>query len=149
MPDKLRAQGLVNVIVRVLLRTPGFDRVAGKYLITLHVTGRKSGKRYHVPVAYIEHDGDLLIGTAFAWARNLRTGDTIDVRHRGKPSTTDVHVHTSEADVTKLYGVIARGNSNFAGFNHITVDADGNPDEADLHQCWKDGARVLRLTPRP
>jgi deazaflavin-dependent oxidoreductase (nitroreductase family) len=148
VPDKSRAQGLVNIVVRTLLRTPGVGRVAGRYLLTLPVTGRKTGKRYHVPVAYIDHEGDILIGTAFPWARNLRTGDTVTVRHRGSPTTADVHVHTSEDEVTGLYGVIARTNHNFAGFNRITLDAQGNPDEADLHKCWREGARVLRLIPR-
>jgi len=61
----MRAQGLVNILVRTLLRTPGVGRVAGRYLLTLPVTGRRTGKRYHVPVAYIDHEGDILIGTAF------------------------------------------------------------------------------------
>jgi deazaflavin-dependent oxidoreductase (nitroreductase family) len=144
----MRAQGLVNILVRTLLRTPGVGRLAGKYLLTLPVTGRKTGKRYHVPVAYIDHEGDILIGTAFAWARNLRTGDTVTVRRRGTPTTADVRVHATEDEVADLYGVIARTNHHFAGFNRIALDAQGNPSDADLHKCWREGARVLRLTPR-
>src|SRR4051794_11342285 len=91
----LRMQGLVNVMVRALLRTPGISRGIGRYLITLHVVGRKSGKHYDVPVAYVEHEGDLLIGTPFAWARNLRTGDTVPVDYQGARTTAAVRVHTS------------------------------------------------------
>jgi hypothetical protein len=50
--------------------------------------------------------------------------------------------------MSMLYRVIAHANHNFAGFNRITLDAQGNPSEADLHRCWREGARVLRLTPR-
>lgn len=46
-------------------------RGIGKALITLYVVGRKSGRHYTVPVAYVPHDGALLFGTPFGWGRNL------------------------------------------------------------------------------
>jgi hypothetical protein len=55
-------------------------------------------------------------------------------------------VHTSQDDVTTLYGVIARANRNFAGFNDITFDGRGDPSDVDLFNAWREGARVLRLT---
>jgi len=144
----LRVQGLVNVVVRTLLRLPGISRGIGRYLITLHVVGRKSGKRYDVPVAYVPYEGDLLVGTPFTWARNLRTGDTVPVDYRGRRTTAAVRVHTGEAEVVSLYEVIARANRNFANFNKISFDAAGNPSEEDLRRCYRTGARVIRLTVR-
>src|SRR4051794_40081319 len=70
----LRFQGFTNRIIRTLLATPLLARAIGKKLVTLYVVGRKSGKRYTVPVAYTPDDHAMLIGTQFAWARNLRTG---------------------------------------------------------------------------
>ena len=64
----LKAQNLVNRIIRGLLRTPLLSRLAGRRLVTVYVTGRTSGRRYAVPVAYTRHEGDLLIGTPFGWA---------------------------------------------------------------------------------
>jgi hypothetical protein len=49
----MRAQGLVNLAVRGLLRTPGLSRIIGSRLVTLYVVGRKSGRRYTVPVSYL------------------------------------------------------------------------------------------------
>ena len=60
----MRAQGLVNLVVRGLLRTPGLSQIIGSRLITLYVVGRKSGRRYTVPVSYLTHGDDLLIGTS-------------------------------------------------------------------------------------
>ena len=60
----VRAQGLVNLAVRGLLRTPGLSRVTGRRLVTLYVAGRKSGRRYTVPVSYLAQGDDLLIGTS-------------------------------------------------------------------------------------
>jgi hypothetical protein len=85
----LRFQGLANAIVRGLSRVPLLSRVVGERLITLYVVGRKSGKRYTVPVAYTRHEGALLIGSPFGWGRNLRTGQPIEVRYKGRRRTAE------------------------------------------------------------
>jgi hypothetical protein len=50
----LPLQKLVNPVVRGVLRAPLLSRLAGKRLITLYVTGRKTGRRFNVPVAYTD-----------------------------------------------------------------------------------------------
>jgi deazaflavin-dependent oxidoreductase (nitroreductase family) len=146
--EKLAFQGLANRIVNCLLRTPVLSRLAGRRLITLYVVGRRSGKRYAVPVSCMRHEGALLIGSPFAWGKNLRTGEPVEVRYLGQRRTADVVVLTDEASVVANYAVIARGNGSFARFNKIGFDRDGNPDPADLRLAWAAGARVFRLTLR-
>jgi hypothetical protein len=141
-------QGLANRIVRGLLRTPLVCRVVGNRLITPYVVGRRSGRRYAVPVAYTRHEATLLIGTPFAWGRNLRTGEPVEIRFKGTRRTADVLVSTDEAGVVELYAVMARDNHQFAKFNKIGFDQNGNPNPADLHLAWAAGARAIRLTPR-
>jgi len=144
----MRFQGAANAVVRTLSRVPLLSRVVGERLITLYVVGRRSGKRYAVPVAYTRHDGVLLIGSPFAWGRNLRTGEPIEVRYKGKRRRADVVVHTDEADVVADYTIIARDNRNFADFNKIGFDEHGDPSANDLHLAWAAGARSFRLTLR-
>jgi hypothetical protein len=143
----LALQGLANRLVLVLLRTPLLCRAIGARLVVLHVVGRKSGRRYIVPVAYTGHDGDLLIGTPFAWGRNLRTGEPLEIRLKGQLRRADVQVFTDEAGVTEHYAAMARDNRNFAKFNKIGLDQDGNPDPSDLRLAWAAGARAFLLTP--
>ncbi len=144
----LRFQGLANRVVRGLLRTPLICRVAGRRLVTVHVVGRKSGRHFTVPVAYTRHDGALLIGTPFGWARNLRTGTPVTIRLQGRLLEADVEVFADERAVVEAFAVMARDNRQFASFNRIGVDAAGTPDPADLHLAWAAGARAIRLTPR-
>jgi hypothetical protein len=144
----LATQGLVNQIVRGLLHTPGLSKVVGSRLLTVYVTGRKSGRHYTLPVAYTRYDGALLIGTPFAWGRNLRTGEPVEILLQGKKRLADVQVFKDEADVAKAYTVICKDNRNFAQFNKIGIGADGEPDPDDLHAAWAAGARAFRLTPR-
>jgi deazaflavin-dependent oxidoreductase (nitroreductase family) len=143
----LAFQGLANRVVRGLLRTPLLCRVVGNRLITVYVVGRKSGRHYTVPIAYTHHEGVLLIGTPFAWGRNLRSGEPVDIRLKGKRRPADVQVFTDEAGVVEQYAVMARDNHNFAKFNKIGLDPAGNPSGSDLHLAWAAGARAVQLTP--
>lgn len=141
-------QNVGNRIVRGMLRTPLLCRLAGSRLVTLYIVGRKSGRHYTVPVAYTRSEGDLLIGTPFGWGRNLRTGEAVAIRLKGRRRLADVEVFTDERAVTDAYGVMCRDNRTFAKFNGVGLDAAGNPDQTDLHLAWAAGARAFRLTPR-
>ncbi len=146
--ETMAMQAVANRVVRGLLRTPLLSRAVGARLVTVYVTGRKSGRRYTVPVAYTRQGDDLLIGTPFGWGRNLRTGEPVQVRLKGRLREADVRVYSGEAEVTAAYAAMCRDNKQFAKFNKVGFDADGNPDPSDLHLAWMAGARAFRLTPR-
>ena len=144
----LPLQGLVNRVIRGLLRTPLLCRLVGKRLITVYVVGRKSGRRYAVPVAYTCRNGTLLVGTQFAWVRNLRTGEPVQIRLAGRRRSADVQVVADETGVVGHFAFMARDNHQFAKFNNIGFDQRGDPRPGDLHLAWAAGARVALLTPR-
>lgn len=144
----LPGQRLVNLVVRGLLRTPGISSLIGSRLLTLHLAGRKSGRRYSVPVAYLADGDDLLLGTSAGWRHNLRAGQPVAVRHGGKHRWADVTTYTKESDVVMAYARMARSNPTFAKFNGIRLSDDGEPDKSDLHLAWLGGARAIRLTLR-
>jgi hypothetical protein len=141
-------QRVVNLLVRGLLRTPGLAPIVGGRLVTLYVVGRKSGRRYSVPVAYIADGNDLLIGTSSWWGRNLRTGEPVAIRLKGDRRRAGVEVSTKEPEVVLAYAHMARVNPTFAKFSNIHVSEDGEPDRHDLHLAWAGGARAIRLTPQ-
>jgi len=144
----LPVQRLVNRVIRGLLCTPVLSGLVGKRLLTVYVVGRKSGQHYAIPVAYTRRDGTLLVGTQFAWVRNLRTGEPVDIRLAGKRRSADVQVVADEAGVVELLAFMARDNRQFAKFNKIGFDQRGNPSSNDLHLAWAAGGRVVVLTPR-
>jgi deazaflavin-dependent oxidoreductase (nitroreductase family) len=141
-------QGAANRVARGVLRTPLLCRVVGNWLMTIYVVGRKSGRRYPIPVAYVRHNEYLVVGTQFGWGRNLRTGEPVQIRLKGKRRTADVQVITDEAGVVRNYAIMARGNHRFATFNEIGLDEAGDPNPTDLHLAWAAGARAFRFTPR-
>lgn len=143
----LAFQAAANRVIRALLRTPLLCRVVGRWLMTVYVVGRESRGRYAIPVAYTHHDHYLVVGTQFGWGRNLRTGQPVQIRLKGKRRTAEVEVITDEAGVVDNYAIMALGNHPFAKFNQIGLDPAGHPNPRDLHLAWAAGARAFRFTP--
>jgi deazaflavin-dependent oxidoreductase (nitroreductase family) len=146
--QSLALHGLVNRVIRALLRTPLLCRAVGKHLLTVYVVGRKSGRHYVVPVAYTRSDESILIGSEFAWIRNLRTGEPVDIRLEGKRIPADVRVIADEDGVVEHYATLASDNHQWAKFNNIALDQTGAPYADDLHLAWAAGGRAAILTPR-
>jgi deazaflavin-dependent oxidoreductase (nitroreductase family) len=144
----LPLQGLVNTVVRGILQVPVLSRAVGKRLLTVYFVGRKSGRRYAVPVAYTRFNGDLLVGSQFGWIRNLRTGEAVQIRLAGTKRLAYVRVLTDEPDVVEHLAVMAIDNHQFAKFNRIGLDQNGHPVPEDLHLAWAAGARIAVLEPR-
>lgn len=143
----LRFQSAVNRVMRTTLRLPLVSKLPGRRLVLLEVVGRRSGKRFELPVAYTRQGSDLLVGTPFAWGRNLRTGDVIGIVLMGTHQEADVVAYTDHDGVVEAYGVMCRDNKAFAKFNKVGIDNQGTPDMGDLEAAWKSGARAFRLTP--
>jgi hypothetical protein len=55
-----RLINLVNPIVRAVLQSP-LHRMLDGALLVLHITGRKTGRRYTIPVSYVDLDGYLIV----------------------------------------------------------------------------------------
>ncbi|MEU1205171.1 nitroreductase/quinone reductase family protein [Nocardia sp. NPDC005825] len=149
-PEPIRGyQNLLNVFIRGLLRAPVLSGQVGKRLCVLHVVGRKSGKRYDVPLAYTHHEGDILIGTAkHPWVSNIRKDVPLEVSFGGPKHTADAEVLADEDTVIRLSEAIARHNKQWAKFNGIGFDADGTPNRADAYQSWRQGCVIIRLRVR-
>ena len=77
-----------NTIVIWLLKSPFHGLMSGNTVL-LGYEGRKSGKRYIVPVNFVRvagEDGDLLLITSErgrTWWRNLRGGSPVNLRLQG------------------------------------------------------------------
>jgi deazaflavin-dependent oxidoreductase (nitroreductase family) len=143
----LPLQGGVNTMIRGLMRTPLLSRLLGRRLLTLYVVGRRSGRQYAVPIAYTRHNGSLLVGSQFAWIRNLKDGEPVAIRLSGQRRQADVQVLTEEGAVVDHLALMARENHQFAKFNRIGLDRDGNPAIEDVHLASAAGARIAILTP--
>jgi hypothetical protein len=76
----------VNPVLRFLLRTPLLGAM-GRGMMVLTFTGRKSGRRYSVPVSAHRSDDGLYAMAGAAWRLNFRGGAATEVLHDGKTTT--------------------------------------------------------------
>ena len=67
-----------NVVMRALIRSPLGPKMQGLSVLTL--TGRRTGRRYAIPVSVIDLDGSRIVLTASPWKANLRDGADVEVR---------------------------------------------------------------------
>ncbi len=72
----------VNPLVGFLLRTP-FAGPAGDQMMVIQVTGRKTGRRYSIPVSAHRLDGTLYAIASAPWKNNFRGGAPADILHGG------------------------------------------------------------------
>ncbi|HZA11121.1 nitroreductase family deazaflavin-dependent oxidoreductase [Mycobacterium sp.] len=137
-------QRALNVAMRALLASP-LHSLLSRRLLVIDVTGRRSGAVYHIPVGYVEHDGDLLIGSGGRWYRNLVAGQEVSILLRGRRRAARAEVVTDEARCAELYRYILAGNPIHGKYVGIGVEPDGTPNQSDLRRALAAGAAVVRL----
>ncbi|MEY2818836.1 MAG: hypothetical protein RL275_2299 [Chloroflexota bacterium] len=75
-----------NDFMAWVLRSPLYG-ILSKGMMLITVTGRKTGKKYTLPVEYFEADGFLWIVTSRdrTWWRNLQTGAEVELLLKNQP----------------------------------------------------------------
>lgn len=120
-----------NSIMTWLLRSPLHFAVSSNVL-ALSYTGRNSGRRYTIPVNYVAAGDRLLVTStpARTWWRNLRGGQQVSLRLRGRDVAATAEVLEGEAVAPALANYF-RGAPHMA--KHFEVQMlNGEPDAADV-----------------
>jgi len=74
---------IVNPILRSLLRTPVAGRARGQMMV-VSFNGRKTGRRYSIPLSAHRIDNNLYALTSAPWKQNFRDGANAEVLLNGK-----------------------------------------------------------------
>src|SRR5437764_1471241 len=74
---------LLNPALLALIRTP-LGAGMRRSILVLRFTGRKSGRRYDIPVTAHRWDDGLMVLTAAGWRVNFRGGRDVDVTFEGQ-----------------------------------------------------------------
>jgi len=72
-----------NAFPTLILRSPLHGLMSRRYAI-IEFTGRKSGRRYTAPVAYLLDGDRILLSTDSGWRRNLVGGAPVQLLLRGR-----------------------------------------------------------------
>ena len=138
-----------NLFVRPLLRSS-----AGKNmheLAMLCFDGRRTGKRYEVPVAYHELNGEPLILTAGGWTRNLRGGADVEFVHDGERKPMRAELVEDAEEVARVYeALLLKDGLDEAKPTKIGLKVEGDrmPTCAEIAAAVGGKRSVIRLRPR-
>ena len=104
-------------------------------VVVLAFNGRRSGRRYAIPVSFLHSDDKVLCLTARSglWWRNLEDAASVQLTLAGQSlrATAQVEVDDDQQirSALRLFCLRSRISAYFSG---VAIDSNGEPDEVDL-----------------
>ncbi len=129
-----------NAFPNLILRSPLHGLMSGRYAI-IEFTGRRSGRRYATPIAYLRDGDRILLSTDSGWQRNLVGGAPVRLQLRGRTlagqATTMVDHDESKAVIRRLVDAIP-SYARLAGM----AREGGRVSDAEIARVVDQGGRV-------
>lgn len=116
---------IINPIMALLLRSP-LHSLLSKSLMLLSFTGRKSGKRYSVPVGYMQAGQDLFVFTHSKWGKNLSGGVPVTLRLRGRNVAGTATLIADRAKIAEIVQMFVARNGAAMAQRLGLIGADGS-----------------------
>ena len=139
------AYKVINPLLGLLLRSPLHGPI-GKRLLLLEYTGRKSGRQFRLPVAYVREGHELLLATQSGWKANFRGGAPVRVWLEGERRPAFAELIEDDAGVTDAFRRMVQAQPGFARIIGVAVGPDGALSGADLARARAEGFVAIRLT---
>jgi hypothetical protein len=96
-----RPPSWANSMMKWALTTPGFQGMVGQGVALLSFTGRKTGKRYTIPVSY-DREGDtvtVITKRMRKWWHNFETPIEVELRLAGETFVGKAEIETDDTGV--------------------------------------------------
>jgi hypothetical protein len=142
MQRQARLMKAVNVPMRAVLRLPFATPLSGGLMLVSY-TGRRTGRGYRQPVSYVRDGDTLLTPGGGKWKLNLRDGEPVHLRVRGRDVVARPELVRAAEDVETLLGRMLAANPRLASFVPF-VERDGTVDRAKLRNALDHGFCVVR-----
>ena len=139
-----------NPLVRILLGSPLHGVLDGSFLV-LHLTGRKTGRRYNIPVGYVDMEGRLAVVTVARWRVNLRGGADVEVTRHGRLRPMHALLDEDPASVAVSYQAMIDRIGLTKAQRQLGISLPGGraPTTLELKDAAREyGWSVITLIPR-
>ena len=137
---------LMNKVPAAILRSPLHPIMSGRYLI-LAFTGRKSGKRYSTPVAYLREDEAFLMTTDSPWWRNLKGGTPVTLWVKGRGCEGIAEAVTDHVEVARVLARFLEAQPGYGRFVGMKREPGGRTDTSEVEEVAR-GRVVVRVRPK-
>lgn len=122
-----------NTVIATILRSPLHPLLSGM-VVLLRYRGRRSGRRYTIPVQYVEHDNRFVVAALDAdrkqWWRNVLARPEIEMLHRRRWRSARAEVVKGDAALERWYVERFKWASSRLGEESVFVIL--HPETADL-----------------
>ncbi len=139
-----------NPFVRAFLGSPLHGLLDDSFLV-LHLTGRKTGRRYDIPVTYVDLEGKFIIVTVAKWRVNLRGGADVEVTLHGHRRPMHALIEEDPASVAVSYQAMIDRVGLKKAQRQLGISLPGGraPTALELKDAAREyGWSVITLTPR-
>lgn len=135
-----RISKLANAMPMAILRSPLHPLMSRRTML-VSFTGRRSGRRYTTPVAYLQRGDEIVSTTDSPWWKNLRGGVPVTVRVRGHTYRGVGEAVTESAEAHAILAALVAHQPSYARLARLPVGPDG----PDLDRAVADGRVGIRI----
>jgi deazaflavin-dependent oxidoreductase (nitroreductase family) len=129
-----------NPIMKRLLRSP-LHWPWSRWFAVVEWTGRRSGRRYSTPVAYLLRGDEVWVTTGDAWWRNLRSNPVTHVWLAGKQVVGDAALVTDPVESVQLHATLFEVRPFFARLAGLPA----RPGDSQIARAVNAGRVLVRI----
>jgi hypothetical protein len=129
-----------NMVPALIIKSPMHRLMSDKYAI-LTFTGRKSGRAYTTPMAYVRTGNRVFLSTDSPWHRNLAGGAPVTMLLRGRNVTGTAVPAATTDDAAAVLRTLVDAIPSYAGPAGL-AKRDGRVSDAEIHRSVTTGGRV-------
>jgi hypothetical protein len=135
-----RLLNLWNPVMKRLLRSP-LHWPWSRWFTVVEWTGRRSGRRYSTPVAYLVRGAEMWVTTGDSWWKNLPSNPLTHVWLEGRQVAGDATVVTDPHDSVQLHTTMFEAKPFFARLAGLP----GKPGESQIATAVNAGRMLIRI----
>jgi deazaflavin-dependent oxidoreductase (nitroreductase family) len=139
---RARMMKRINVPMRFLLGLPFRTPLSSRLMLLSH-TGRQTGRVYRQPVSYVADGDTLLTPGGGKWTSNLREGDPVAIRLRGRDVAARPELVLDMDEVDRLLHTMLSRNPRLTSFVPF-VEREGTIDRTKLETAVSHGFCIVR-----
>lgn len=132
---------LANMAPRAVLASP-LHPLMSKRTMVLSFTGRRSGRTYRTPVAYMRRTPDEIISTTDSgWWKNLRGGAPVSVRIAGRVLHGSAEAITDPGEARSILADLVAHQPSYARLARLPAGPGG----PDLERAVAEGRVGIKI----
>ena len=135
---------LWNPVMRRVLESP-IHWPLSRWFAVLAWTGRRSGRIYSTPIAYVREGPKVWVTTGDRWWRNLDDGAPVRIRVAGRWRDARGTPVTDLADSSVTHARLFREHAWFRWLSGVPGDRAGGADPQALDKALRSGRVLVRI----